>query len=45
MLSRTKSHFYILNWRVRVELTALLAFWFDKQTFGFQKCIVALFNR
>ena len=35
MLSPTKAHFYILNWRVRVAVTELFTFWFDKQTFGF----------
>ena len=45
MVSRTKAHFLILDWRVRVAVTALFTFWFDKQTFGFQKCIVACFDK
>ena len=45
MLCRTKAHFYILNWRVLVAVTALFTFWFDKQRFGFQKCSVACFDK
>ena len=45
MLSRTKTHFYILNWLVRVTVTALFTLWFDKQTFGFQKYSVACFDK
>ena len=45
MQSQTKAHFYILNWRVPVAVTALFTFWFDKQTFGFQKCSVASFDK
>ena len=42
MLSRTKVHFYILNCAF-VTLTSLFIFWFDKQSFGFQKCCVDCF--
>ena len=45
MLSRTKAHFYILNWLVRIAVTALFTLWFDKQTFGFQKYSVACFDK
>ena len=45
MLSRKKTHLYILKWRVRVVVTALFTFWFDKQTFGFQKYSVACFDK
>ena len=45
MLSRTKEHFYILNWLVHVAGTALFTFWFDNQTFAFQKFIVACFDK
>ena len=45
MLSQTKAHFYILNSCVCVAVTALLKFWFGKQTFGFQKCSVACFDK
>ena len=45
MLSWTKAHFYIINWPVRVAVTALFAFWFDKQTFGLQKCSMACFGK
>ena len=44
MLSEQKAHFFIRNCRVHVAVTALFTFWFDKQTFGFQKCIVACFT-
>ena len=44
MLSRTKAHLYILKWLVPVPVTALHTFWFDKRTFGFQKCRVACFD-
>ena len=39
------AHFYILNLSVRVAVTALFTFWFDKQTFGFQKCSAACFDK
>ena len=45
MLSRTKEYFYILNWLVRVALTALFTLWLDKQRFGFQKYSVACFDK
>ena len=45
MLSQTKAHFCILKRRVGVAATALFTIWFDKQTFGFQKCIVACFDK
>ena len=45
MLSRTKAHFYISNWLVRVGVTALFTLWFNKQTFVFQKYSVACFNK
>ena len=45
MLSRTKAHFYILNWLVSVGMTALFTLWFDKQTFVFQKYSVACFDK
>ena len=41
MRSRTKAYFYILNWGVRVAVTALFTLWFCKQTSVFQKCSVA----
>ena len=44
-ISRTKAHFDILNWLVRVGVTALFALWFDKQTFVFQKYSVACFDK
>ena len=33
--------FLSFNWRVRVAVTALFTFWFDKQMFGFLKLYVA----
>ena len=45
MLSRTKAHFYILNWLVCIGVTALFTLWFDKQTFDFQKYSVACFDK
>ena len=40
-----KHIFYILNWLVRVTVTALFTLWLDKQTFGFQKYSVACFDK
>ena len=45
MLSRTKAHFYILNWLVCCGVTALFTLWFDKQMFDFQKYSVACFDK
>ena len=36
MLCLAKVHYYILNWSVRVAVTALLTFWFDKQSLVFR---------
>ena len=41
----TKAHFYILNWLIRVTVTALFTLWFDEQTFVFQKYSVACFDK
>ena len=36
----TKAHFYI--WRFRGAVTELFTFWFDEQTFGFEKCLLRI---
>ena len=45
MLSRTKAHFHILNWLIRIAVAALFTLSFGKQTFGFQKYSVACFDK
>ena len=44
-ISRTKAHFYVVNWCVHVAVTVLVTFWFDIQTFGFQQCSVVCFDK
>ena len=40
MLSPLKTDFCILNWRViRVAVTALFTFWFDKHTLVFRNVV------